>query len=156
MIYTAWRIVKTKHVGSAFSGYGAREGGGRWNNLGTGIVYCAESRSLAALELLVHLPADEVLHDFSIFMVEIPDGVIEQCDLSQLPPDWRSDPISPRTRTMGDEWAKQLRSAALRVPSAITPEEFNYLLNPTHVDFAQVRIGTATKFSFDPRLIKPR
>ncbi len=51
----AWRIVKRKHAKKAFTGEGARQFGGRWNSPGVAIVYTAESQSLAALEILVHL-----------------------------------------------------------------------------------------------------
>ncbi len=61
MIVTAWRITKRKHARNAFTGEGAREFGGRWNNPGTAIVYTAQSQSLAALEMLVHLDSSELL-----------------------------------------------------------------------------------------------
>ncbi|MCI0493899.1 RES family NAD+ phosphorylase, partial [candidate division KSB1 bacterium] len=38
------------------TGTGARQYGGRWNHKGTGIIYTSESRSLAILEYLVHVP----------------------------------------------------------------------------------------------------
>ncbi|WP_217807303.1 RES family NAD+ phosphorylase [Methylomagnum ishizawai] len=40
----------------------------------------------------------------------------------------------------------------LAVPSAIIPTETNDLLNPAHRDFAQLRIGEPSNFTFDPRL----
>jgi RES domain-containing protein len=43
-------------------------------------------------------------------------------------------------------------SVALRVPSIVVDGEFNYLLNPLHPDFAQLKIGEPRRFSFDPRL----
>jgi RES domain-containing protein len=42
----------------------------------------------------------------------------------------------------------------LRVPSAIVEGEFNYLLNPRHDDFVQIKIATPEPFSFDPRMWK--
>ncbi len=50
-----WRIVKKSRAGEAFSGEGARRYGGRWNHRGTAVVYVADSLSLAALELFVHI-----------------------------------------------------------------------------------------------------
>src|SRR5437773_971375 len=37
------------------SGAGAAQTGGRWNAVGSPVVYCARSRALAYLETLVHL-----------------------------------------------------------------------------------------------------
>ncbi|MDQ3490548.1 MAG: RES family NAD+ phosphorylase [Acidobacteriota bacterium] len=54
MILTLYRICKTKFVSSAFDGEGARLYPGRWNSMGTSMVYLAASLSLAILEILVH------------------------------------------------------------------------------------------------------
>ena len=51
----AWRIIKAKHLPTAFSGEGAAKTGGRWNSRGVAVVYTSATRSLAALETLVHL-----------------------------------------------------------------------------------------------------
>jgi len=53
---------------------------------------------------------------------------------------------------MGDAWIKSGRPAALRVPSVIVPGEFNYLLNPRHPDFSNLKFGEPAAFLFDPRL----
>ena len=50
---TVWRIVTRRFVTSAFSGEGARLFGGRWNRKGWPVVYTAQSRSLALLEMMV-------------------------------------------------------------------------------------------------------
>ena len=49
---TVWRITTRRFVESAFSGEGARLFGGRWNRPGQPLVYTAESRSLALLEMM--------------------------------------------------------------------------------------------------------
>jgi hypothetical protein len=40
----------------------------------------------------------------------------------------------------------------LQVPSASVPSELDFLLNPEHPDFAQIRIDPAASFQFDARL----
>jgi RES domain-containing protein len=40
----------------------------------------------------------------------------------------------------------------LRIPSAIVPDESNYLINVRHADFRKLLIGKAQSFRFDPRL----
>jgi len=39
------------------------------------------------------------------------------------------------------------------VPSVITPDERNYLLNPDHPDFTQVTVQPPEPFPYDERLI---
>jgi RES domain-containing protein len=82
---TAWRITKRKHARNAFTGEGAREFGGRWNNPGTAIVYTAQSQSLAALEMLVHLDSSELLEKYVLIGVEFDPSLIRLVELSALP-----------------------------------------------------------------------
>ncbi len=152
MTLTAWRITKRKHARDAFTGEGAREFGGRWNNPGTAMVYTAESQSLAALEMLVHLDSPELLQKYVLIGVEIDDELVTQLDMSRLPRNWRDDPPPAQVRAIGDEWVVSGSSAVLRVPSALVPGENNFLLNPQHPDFAKLRIGKPLSFRFDPRL----
>ena len=44
----------------------------------------------------------------------------------------------------------------LRVPSAIVPAESNFMINPSHPDFAELRISEPRAFDLDPRLLGRR
>lgn len=149
---TAWRITKRKHARNAFTGEGAREFGGRWNNPGTAIVYTAQSQSLAALEMMVHLDSSELLGKYVLIGVEFDQSLIRPVERSAMPRRWRSDPLPPEVRSIGDDWVLAGSSAVLQVPSALVPGEDNFLLNPEHRDFTQLRFGKPLTFRFDPRL----
>ena len=82
--------------------------------------------------------------------VEIDERLIEIP--KHLPEDWRELPAPPSTRDFGSQWVMQARSPALRVPGIVVDGEFNYILNPRHAQFGQLKIGVAVPFSFDPRL----
>jgi hypothetical protein len=45
-------------------------------------------------------------------------------------------------------------TAVARVPAATTPDEFNYLLNPSYLDFIRIRQLEPRPFVFDPRMWK--
>ena len=150
----AWRIVKPARVADAFSGEGARLYGGRWNSAGTAMVYSAESKALAALEILVHVDAAELLDDFLCIPVRFDPRQVETLDFDSLPEDWRNPLAPPSTRRMGDAWVAQAVSAVLKVPSVLIPGECNYLLNPRHPAFGKLKIGAPEPFEFDPRLLK--
>ena len=150
----AWRLVKARHAASAFDGEGARLHGGRWNSPGTRVVYVSSSRSLAALELLVHLEIAEALEHYAVIEVRIPAQSIARLDRRRLPADWRDDRPPAALRALGDTWVQQQRSVALEVPSVVVPEETNYLLNPAHPSFRTLAIGPARPFRYDARLVR--
>lgn len=150
---TAWRIVKARHAGGAFDGEGARVFGGRWNSPGVPMVYVASTRSLAVLEMAVHLDRSAVLESFVLIPCQFDDRLVTSIGRAALPARWRSDPPPAELATVGDAWIRERRSPALAVPSAIIDEELNYLLNPLHPHFSQIRIGVPQAFEFDRRLI---
>ena len=101
-----------------------------------------------------NLPAPKLLQKYVKISVQISLDLISDLSEADLPEDWNSRPISPSTRAIGDHWAKKQSPAALRVPSIVVPDEYNYLLNPSHPDFAQNKIGNPIIYYFDPRLKK--
>ncbi|MBI4588479.1 MAG: RES family NAD+ phosphorylase [Candidatus Rokubacteria bacterium] len=148
-----WRICKKKYA--AFDGEGARWAGGRWNHRGTAIVYTSATLSLAALEYLVNVDATDGPADLTAVSADIPDSIsLEQLDIADLPPNWRVYPAPESLADLGTRWAREGRTAMLVVPSAVIPQERNYLLNPAHSNFKTIRVGSAEPFSFDPRTWK--
>jgi len=112
-------------------------------------IYTAGSRSLAVLEILVHYAV--LPRDFVMTPVEIPYRVrVEKLPLSLLPGGWRRPEAVRITQAIGKDLLA--RSAVLRVPSAIVPEENNYVLNPEHPDFKRIRFLAFVPFRFDARL----
>ena len=151
---TAWRIVSANFKDKAYAGDGARIHGGRWNNKGVAVVYTAGSLALASIEMVVNLPAPKLLHKHVRISAQISLDFVSELSWADLPEDWNSRPISPSTRAIGDRWIKEQSSAVLRVPSIVVPDEYIYLLNPTHPDFAKIKIGKPIIYYFDPRLTK--
>ena len=146
----AWRIVKERHAATAFDGEGARICGGRWNSVGTRLVYVSGYKALAALETLIHLNPP-VVFKYIAFPVEFDESLVEKVTL--LPADWTEEPPPVSTMKIGDLWVKEARSPVLEIPSVIIHSEPNYLINPSHADFKKIVIGKAEPFSFDPRLL---
>jgi RES domain-containing protein len=147
-----WRLVPARHADKPLSGEGARLNGGRWNEIGTSVIYTSEHRSLAALEVLVHLNGTNPINRYKLLSYELHEKLIQEIAASELPRDWRQEPPPYSTAQWGTEWAKKKASVAVAVPSAVIPEEKNIILNTEHPDFGKVTPGTATNFVFDPRL----
>ena len=148
----AWRIVKEKHAGTAFTGEGAAKTGGRWNSRGVAVVYTSGTKALAALENLVHLNPP-VLFNYVVIRIEFPDNFVARVPRASLPRDWRVEPPPASTKQFGDAWVRAGTSAILAVPSVIISGELNFLLNPAHADFNRIVRGTPEAFAFDPRLL---
>lgn len=148
---TVWRITTARFAATAFSGEGARLYGGRWNPKGFELVYTAESRSLALLEMMVQ---DAPLRArYLLVPAQLPDTVrMTHINLADLPTDWRRLDHRDALQRMGRDWLVQGPSAVLVVPSAVVPAEHSYLLNPRHPDFARIIIGEPEALETDLRL----
>jgi RES domain-containing protein len=91
--------------------------------------------------------------DLVLVPADLPEDLaIERVERDQLPPGWRKTPAPEALARLGTEWLRSRRTLALSVPSAVVPQERNYLLNPAHPDFARVALGRREPFSFDPRM----
>lgn len=132
----------------ANSGVGAAITGGRWNRIGTETIYTAASRSLATLEILVHYAV--MPKNFQITPIEIPADIVIPLSISDLPPGWND--LVPTVETVDFAESVFLKTAALRVPSAIVAEERNYVLNPKHREFKRIVFRPSRPMRFDPRL----
>jgi len=151
---TGWRIVPEEQAASAFNGEGARLYGGRWNSMGVPVVYASEHQSLAALEIRVHIDRTRMRKPYKCFAFHFNERLMEVFRASALPDDWMQEPPPPSLQLLGDEWVKCGASVILAVPSAVIPNELNYLLNPKHPDMTKLKIENPTDFSFDQRLFR--
>jgi RES domain-containing protein len=77
---------------------------------------------------------------------------VSRIAMADLPTNWRSYPAPERLAELGTRWAQELKAPVLAVPSAVIPQELNYLLNPRHPEFKRIRVGKPEAFRFDPRL----
>ena len=143
---------RNENPDTAFDGEGARLYGGHWSSPGTRVVYAAESLSLAVLEILVHLQHTPTLSAYCVFTIDFPD----ECLITpySYPDNCRVYPTSSENQQLGDRWIAAGTSLALRVPSAVTVVEFNYLINLTHSDFAQAKVVGRMPLDIDPRVAR--
>ncbi len=83
--------------------------------------------------------------------MELPDNCISEIQLKKLKYDWQSH--LEYTQYIGDEFLKNNQVLALKVPSAIVPQEHNFLLNPLHTDFKKVKLISSESLNLDKRLL---
>ncbi len=83
----------------------------------------------------------------------VPSDNITTLQTDDLPNNWQ-DILSPnQLKKIGDDFLKQQKSLLLKAPSAIVPEEYNYLVNPLHPDASKIKLIKQQSFNFDERLI---
>ena len=150
---SGWRMVRASRAQAAFTGEGPRRYGARWNSPGVTVVYVSEHQSTATLEVFANRTPFIPDEHYKAFHLEWPDDLAEFFPLKHLPSNWRIHPPPIETREIGDRWVKQRRSVVLALPSAVSPADKNFLLNPNHPDFKRVRISSPINFEFDQRLV---
>ena len=150
---SGWRIVPARRVQAAFTGEGPWRYGARWNSPSVRVVYVSAHQSTAALEIFVNNKPFLPIYRFKAFHLEWPDDMMEPVPAKTLPANWRIHPPPIETREIGNRWVKEGRSAVLALPSAVSPADTNFLLNPEHPDFKRIRIDSPIDFEFDSRLL---
>lgn len=149
-----FRLTRSKYK-IELSGKGAAKSGNRWNSKGTEIIYCADSRALAMAEVAVHLSLSTLPNDFVMLEIDIPNDVSKSSlSIAKLPVGWNKFPHLIDTQSIGDDFISKNKTCLLKVPSAVVPGDFNYLINPSHPDFPKIKIVGQEKFPFDQRLVK--
>ena len=135
------------------SGTGGLNAAAIWHSQGRRIVYLADHPSSALLEMLVHIDRNLVPSTYQLLRIIVPsDLAIETVGIDELPVDWRTETVT--SRQIGDQWLDQATSALLQVPSAISQEAHNFLLNPAHPDAAKIAVAEIFRAPFDARLFK--
>jgi RES domain-containing protein len=149
---TAFRITRKEYAASIWSGYGAREFGGRWNSKGVAVIYTAENRALAAMEQLVHLVKPRILKGYVIAGISFEEHQVSRLLPASLPVGWNKPMALPALKKYGDNWIAAARHLVLAVPSVVIPGEWNYLINPAHSQFAAAKKSPPSRFVYDLRL----
>ncbi len=156
---TAWRVVDGLHTLPPYDpldGHWAARLGGRWNSVDVPVAYLSGRLSLAILEVLVQGGSLPGLAVKVAIMLTFDDADVRTVRPADLPADWQQPSGSARLQAIGDEWVRSAETPVLKVPSAVLPVEFNYLLNPAHPHFARIRANATPKqnLPLDPRLLQ--
>lgn len=151
----AWRIgADTPHyTADDLSGDGALRNGGRWNRPGRALVYAASSISLACLETIVHFGVETLPLNRYLVEIELPDDLVTGAVRFDAAANVGWDAVPPGMVSLdaGDSRITSNASALMLVPSVIVPEEWNYLINPTHPDAARVHARKLRRWTYDAR-----
>ena len=145
-----WRIGDPDGRFPIYSEEGARRNEGRWHVKGQEVIYAAEHYGTAMLEKLAHY--NSVLPPNQHFIeIQIPSGVSYEVVTKDSLEGWdKSD--AAESREFGRRWLEEERSAILIVPSIVSREENNVLINPNHKDSSRIIVGREKPVRWDDRL----
>jgi RES domain-containing protein len=127
----------------------------RWNRKGQDVIYTGSSRSLSTLELIVHRSAiiPTVKYRVMVIFISDDDSLVHQLRISELPADWRSLRAYSTLQEIGARWYSSQQTLILKVPSAVIPFEYNYIINTKHPDFAsKIKLVGSEDYFWDERL----
>jgi RES domain-containing protein len=109
------------------------------------------------LEYFVHLDADDAPTDLVLATAQVPANLPrESVQAADLPSGWRRSPAPAALAQIGDQFVRRGKHCVLMVPSALAPNENNWLLNPQHADFRKIVLSTIEPLRYDPRMFAPR
>ncbi len=154
-----WRISTQtkKYKADDISGKGAQLVGGRWNQVGTPMLYCAQHISLACLETMAHLNAELLWMDRYLVRIEVPDGLAKHFTFPQhadLPLRWHANPYEEKSSRFGTDWINEGKSLGIILPSSIIQEENIVCLNPLHPRYLDVKATVVRKWQYDERIVR--
>jgi RES domain-containing protein len=126
---------------------------GRWNGSGRKVIYCADSIALAFLENMIRRQGVGFNQDFRTMILEIPEVIkIQVVPFEDLPIGWRKFNDYSKCQPIGNKWYDEGIFPILKVPSAVLPESFNFVLNATHPDCKKIKIVKITDLIPDDRI----
>lgn len=144
-----YRIAHKKYADSVFAS-GLE---GRWNSEGKKVLYTAESISLAYLETMHYRKGLGYNDDFKIMIIELPAITsVLSAETHNLPKNWRDFRNYHDCQKIGNQWFDEAKNLALKVPSAVVPENYNVIINTTHPDYKNVELIEVLPFHPDERL----
>ncbi|MGH9468508.1 MAG: RES family NAD+ phosphorylase [Terriglobales bacterium] len=136
-----------------FDSTGARLVGGRWSSPGRPVIYAAETFAGAVLEVLVHSNLGRIPKTHVVIEITIPDRIALAKVAAGALPGWNAEDQIV-SRSYGDQWLTEQRTAVLLVPSVVTSgRESNVLLNLEHPEFAHITASQPQDVLWDKRLL---
>jgi RES domain-containing protein len=142
-----------KIYASELSGIGTSKSGNRWNTKGIEIIYSSASRALAMAEVSVHISLATLPKGFVMMEINIPSNIsIQTVKEKDLPENWNDFPHNLPTQKIGNNFIHSKKTCILKVPSAVVKGDYNYLINPHHREFYNIKILSISAFPFDRRI----
>lgn len=149
-VLTGYRIGDPSGAYPIFDATGSTISPGRWNTAATPVLYASEHYSTAMLEKLAR-GSGRLSPNQHFIEITIPNGISYEILDPAFLPGW-DDLSGMASRSYGEAWQRSRRSLLLIVPSMVARIDHNFLLNPEHPQFSEVRHGLHRPVWWDLRL----
>ena len=149
-----YRIARVEHA--SLGGEGARLYPGRWNTAGIPCLYTASSPSLAQLEIMVNAEDWTIFYRlrFVLLSIEVNHSKLKEFLPDELPKNWNAPVVTEETQEFGTHQLEHPDHIGFIVPSVVTPQEKNIIINPRAEHYTQyVKLISTEEFKIDDRLI---
>lgn len=89
-----------------------------------------------------------------MMMVEfyLPEDSMTSIPIQELHNNWDFFPYALQTQKIGDGFIKENSFLATKVPSAVVIGDFNFLINPRHLEIQKIKVLNTFPFRFDSRI----
>ena len=95
-----------------------------------------------------------VLYKIMVIYIADNENLVRQIRINELRKDWRTLAAYSTLQNIGSQWYDHQETLLLKVPSAIIPFEYNYVINTEHPDFIQkIQLIRIEDYFWDDRLL---
>lgn len=156
-----YRISEAKYA----TGLSASGRSARWNKDHQFVLYTADSEALCTLECVAHRASIFPSKEYKLMFIEIKniERYTQEITLKRIEDiftkltgekdAWKSIESYSVLQLITNDWYDNNTSLVLKVPSALTLNDSNYIINTRHPDIDKVSILKTEDFNFDNRLL---
>ncbi|MDX2191063.1 MAG: RES family NAD+ phosphorylase [Bacteroidota bacterium] len=146
-----YRITKAEFA-SDLSGTGSMIYGGRWNEKGIACLYTSQNRALCFCEFLMNTPFEFLPTSVSLVTFNFEGMAQSVIKPEELPDNWQQYPGPKQLKKIGSIKLAIEKVSSIKVPSVLIPDEYNYIFNPLHSDYKNLKINKIETIYLDKRL----
>ena len=150
---TIYRIVHERYRDDPFSGKGGLQHRSRWASRGQLVSYAADHLATVTLEKLAGIVRADLMTDMVYAKAEIESEQEGILAADELPEDWDALPASDATRVIGDTWLDAGSHVLLRVPSAVLPDSYYYVVDAAHPGMSDLKVVEVAPLLLDNQVL---
>ena len=151
---TIYRITHQRYADEPFSGKGGLHYRSRWASKGQLVSYASGHLATATLEKIAGVKRPDLLTEMVYVKAEVDRDLVDTLPMEELPEGWDALPPTDPTRQVGDRWLEAEENLLLRVPAAVLPDCYNYVINAAHPDAGGLEVIETNPLLLDNRVLQ--